>query len=180
MWSQRDPSLRKSGTGNLFVKNLHPNVTHKDLYDAFSLFGNVLSCKVAVANDGKSKGYGYVHYEAEEAAKEAMSKMEDLSILDQKVDVQPFQRRDRRPDVVEWTNLYVKNVPLDWDDEKLNTLFGECGGVSGLAGNGVQAASLDKARPLLDDEMAPKCDLFCTNCHICRKPRRLGRWEVAP
>eukprot|EP00620_Florenciella_sp_RCC1587_P015717 CAMPEP_0182574016 /NCGR_PEP_ID=MMETSP1324-20130603/21567_1 /TAXON_ID=236786 /ORGANISM="Florenciella sp., Strain RCC1587" /LENGTH=712 /DNA_ID=CAMNT_0024789235 /DNA_START=96 /DNA_END=2235 /DNA_ORIENTATION=- len=127
MWSQRDPSLRKSGTGNLFVKNLHPNVTHKDLYDAFSLFGNVLSCKVAVANDGKSKGYGYVHYEAEEAAKEAMSKMEDLSILDQKVDVQPFQRRDRRPDVVEWTNLYVKNVPLDWDDAKLNTLFGECG-----------------------------------------------------
>ena len=85
MWSQRDPSLRKSGTGNLFVKNLHPGVTHKDLYDAFSLFGNVLSCKVAVANDGKSKGYGYVHYEAEEAAKEAMAKMEDLSIMDQKV-----------------------------------------------------------------------------------------------
>ena len=85
MWSQRDASLRKSGTGNLFVKNLHPGVTHKDLYDAFSLFGNVLSCKVAVANDGKSKGYGYVHYEAEEAAKEAMAKMEDLSIMDQKV-----------------------------------------------------------------------------------------------
>ena len=52
---------------------------------------------MAVANDGKSKGYGYVHYEAEEAAKEAMAKMEDLSIMDQKVEVQPFQRRDRRP-----------------------------------------------------------------------------------
>ena len=46
MWSQRDPSLRKSGVGNVFVKNLHPDVHHKELQDTFSLFGNILSCKV--------------------------------------------------------------------------------------------------------------------------------------
>jgi hypothetical protein len=32
---------------------------------------------------------------------------------------------------------------------------------------------------LLDAEMEPKCDLLCSNCHISRKPRGLGRWEVA-
>lgn len=129
MWSQRDPSLRKSGVGNLFVKNLHASVTHKDLFDAFSLFGNVLSCKVALGPDAKSKGYGYVHYETEEAAKEAMDKMKDISICNQEVEVMAFQRREKRPEVTEWTNLYVKNVPEDWDEPRLLKLFEEHGEV---------------------------------------------------
>ena len=93
MWSQRDPSLRKSGVGNVFVKNLAPTVDNKGLFDTFSVFGNILSCKVATDDQGNSKGYGYVHYETAEAAQDAIQKFNGNFIDDHEVHVGPFVRR---------------------------------------------------------------------------------------
>mmetsp|Transcript_56560 Transcript_56560/g.157604 ORF Transcript_56560/g.157604 Transcript_56560/m.157604 type:complete len:676 (+) Transcript_56560:132-2159(+) len=132
MWSQRDPSLRKSGLGNVFVKNLDRNIDNKALYDTFSLFGNILSCKVAADTAGKSRGYGFVHYETEEAARQAIERVNGMQIGDKTVQVNGFVKRgDRdRPEVVNFTNVYVKNIPDNWDDEKLEAAFKDSGTVT--------------------------------------------------
>ena len=62
MWSQRDPRVRISGVGNLFIKiaptpDDKEEVDEKRLMDIFSVYGNILSCKVGRNRDtGKSKG----------------------------------------------------------------------------------------------------------------------------
>ncbi len=133
MWSQRDPSLRKSGVGNIFVKNLAKSVDNKNLFDIFSMFGNILSCKVAVSgDDGESKGYGYVHFETAEAAQEAVAKLNGASIDDSEVTVTPFVRVQERAGQPEWTNLYVKQFPASFEDKDLSALFEPFGTIASV------------------------------------------------
>ncbi|CAF1064107.1 unnamed protein product [Adineta ricciae] len=49
MWPQCDLDLRKSSGVNIFVKNLSDDIDNKSLYDAFSVFSNIVSSKVALA-----------------------------------------------------------------------------------------------------------------------------------
>uniref|UniRef100_A0A671V5U7 Polyadenylate-binding protein n=1 Tax=Sparus aurata TaxID=8175 RepID=A0A671V5U7_SPAAU len=128
MWSQRDPSLRKSGVGNIFIKNLDKSIDNKALYDTFSAFGNILSCKV-VCDENGSKGYGFVHFETHEAAERAIEKMNGMLLNDRKVFVGRFKSRKEREAELgararEFTNVYIKNFGEDMDDEKLKELFG--------------------------------------------------------
>mmetsp|Transcript_19997 Transcript_19997/g.33705 ORF Transcript_19997/g.33705 Transcript_19997/m.33705 type:complete len:619 (-) Transcript_19997:244-2100(-) len=132
MWSQRDPSIRKSGVGNVFVKNLADSVDNKSLFDFFSVFGNILSCKVATDEAGVSKGYGYVHYETAEAAQEAIQKINGHMLEDKEIYVGTFLRRQDRASTNEWTNLYAKNFPKDWTEERLTEVFSPFGTVTCL------------------------------------------------
>ncbi|KAM9307624.1 polyadenylate-binding protein 1 isoform 2-T2 [Gastrophryne carolinensis] len=131
MWSQRDPSLRKSGVGNIFIKNLDKSIDNKALYDTFSAFGNILSCKV-VCDENGSKGYGFVHFETQEAAERAIDKMNGMLLNDRKVFVGRFKSRKEREAELgarakEFTNVYIKNFGEDMDDERLKEMFNKYG-----------------------------------------------------
>ncbi|KAF2556919.1 hypothetical protein F2Q68_00017585 [Brassica cretica] len=68
MWSQKDVAYRRrSGLGNLFVKNLDSSITSSCLERMFRPFGVILSCKVAEEN-GQSKGFGFVQFATEQSA----------------------------------------------------------------------------------------------------------------
>jgi len=134
MWSHRDPSLRKSGLGNIFVKNLHPSIDNKQLYDTFSMFGNILSVKVSINNSSrKSLGYGFVHYESAESAQDAVARVSGKVIAGQKVIVSPFRSKKERG-VEEaagiFTNIYVKNLPEDATEDGMKELFSKHGEIT--------------------------------------------------
>lgn len=136
MWKQSDPNLRKSGRGNIFVKNLDESIDNKQLYDTFSLFGNILSCKVATDRvSGNSKGYGFVHYELPESAEEATKKVNGMSIAGKEVVVMKFKPKNQRQSQIAWTNIYIKNIPSDWTEEKVTGLFKGLGEVTSLKVN---------------------------------------------
>ncbi|KAH9553067.1 hypothetical protein CY35_09G100300 [Sphagnum magellanicum] len=96
MYSHRDPSIRKSGTANVFIKNLDKAIDNKALFDTFSAFGTILSCKVAIDASGQSKGYGFVQFDQEESAQIAIEKVNGMLLNDKQVFVGPFVRRQER------------------------------------------------------------------------------------
>ncbi|NXA51860.1 EPAB protein, partial [Nothocercus julius] len=131
MWSQRDPGLRKSGVGNVFIKNLDDSIDNKALYDTFSAFGNILSCKV-VCDENGSRGYGFVHFETHEAATRAIETMNGMLLNDRKVFVGHFKsRKEREAEIgaraMEFTNVYIKNFGDDMDDDRLREIFSKFG-----------------------------------------------------
>ncbi|KAL1534176.1 poly(A) binding protein Pab2, variant 2 [Salvia divinorum] len=130
MYSHRDPSTRKSGTGNIFIKNLDKSIDNKALHDTFSSFGNILSCKIAADANGQPKGYGFVQFETEEAAQNAIDKLNGMLMNDKQVYVGHFlrkQERDTTQNNVKFNNVYVKNLGDSTTDDELKTIFGEYG-----------------------------------------------------
>lgn len=137
MWSQRDPSLRKSGVGNIFIKNLDKSIDNKALYDTFSAFGNILSCKIAQDEEGNSKGYGFVHFDTEEAAENAIAKVNGMLLNDKKVFATKWKSRRERLEQLgnqpkKFTNVYVKNFGEEMTEVDFKDLVDSFGKVLSL------------------------------------------------
>eukprot|EP00796_Vickermania_ingenoplastis_P006179 gene6179-4457_t len=139
MWQQRDPALRYSGAGNIFVKNLKTDLDSKNLHDIFTAFGTILSCKVMSDADGKSRGYGFVHFKSEEDAKTAIEKMNgaaDYANEEKKaLYVANFIRRNARLAalVANFTNVYIKQVLPTVEKETIEKFFAKFGGITSAA-----------------------------------------------
>jgi polyadenylate-binding protein len=138
MWSQRDPALRKTGQGNVFIKNLDSAIDNKALHDTFNQFGNILSCKVAQDEFGSSRGYGFIHFETGDSASRAIQGVNGMLLNDKKVFVgHHIAKKDRQSKYEEmkanFTNLYVKNIDAEVTDDEFAQLFQKFGDVTSAA-----------------------------------------------
>ncbi|GAA6100194.1 polyadenylate-binding protein 1-like, partial [Tachysurus ichikawai] len=126
MWSRFERTLNWTNGSNIIIKNLDKSIQSVDLFDTFSVFGKIVSCKVV-----ESKGYGYVQFESQEAAASAIKRLNGMLLNDQYVTIEYFKYRDeRKPEAHpqhQANNLFVKNLDYTIDDECLRTVFGEFG-----------------------------------------------------
>ncbi|KAK4481126.1 hypothetical protein RD792_012003 [Penstemon davidsonii] len=135
MWSHRDPDARKSGIGNVFVKNLCLSIDSLKLKEMFQNFGNILSCKVVTSDDGKSKGYGFVQFQSENSAVAAMEKLNGSTVGGKQMYVGKFVKKSDRvvpSREAKYTNLYIKNIDIDVSEEILKEKFSQYGKIVSL------------------------------------------------
>ena len=154
MWSQRDPALRKTGQGNIFIKNLDETIDNKAciwplqlqwletdtqaLHDTFAAFGDILSCKVGTDENGKSRGFAFVHYSTGEAADAAIKAVNGMLLNDKKVFVGHHVGKKERQSKVEelrsqFTNIFVKNLDTEVTSDEFEELFKPFGDIVSAA-----------------------------------------------
>ena len=128
MFSCRDPSERKSGKGNVFVRSLPKDFNNQRLHELFSACGKIVSCKVPVDANGLATGFGFVNYEKEEDAAKAIEKYNNFKVGERTIVVTKFVPREERIG----HNVYVKNLPLDLTEAQLKEIFSKAGEVTSV------------------------------------------------
>ncbi|HVZ97895.1 MAG TPA: RNA-binding protein [Chitinophagaceae bacterium] len=79
---------------NIYVGNLSWSMTDDDLHNLFSQFGSVTSAKILKEkNTNRSKGFGFVEMEDDEAAKNAIANLNETEVQGRKLKVNESQPR---------------------------------------------------------------------------------------
>ena len=84
-WSERDPSRRRTGIGNVVIKNLDTSTDVKALHGVFRQFGEILSIEVKPVSEGQGQCIGYVQYDNQEAADKAIDSASGMTIRDKQM-----------------------------------------------------------------------------------------------
>jgi RNA recognition motif-containing protein len=72
---------------NIYVGNLNWSMTSDDLYNLFATYGEVASAKIVSDkfNNNRSKGFGFVEMSDDEAARTAISSLNETEVMDRKI-----------------------------------------------------------------------------------------------
>merc|ERR1711871_223129 len=127
---------------NLFINNLNEAVTSRQLNDAFSQYGNVVSCKVLTAPDASATplGRGFVQFSDVMSAKAAIEGLHGTELFGQTISVKVFVKGGRKGNASEnaddshgteqQRNLFVKNLPRSFSKQQLRDLFKAYGSIT--------------------------------------------------
>ena len=84
---------------NLFVFHLPNEWTENDLVNNFAPFGNVVSARIMTEKEtGRSRGFGFVSFDVQASALNALKAMNGYQILGKRLKVQ-FKKGEFSPDI---------------------------------------------------------------------------------
>jgi len=109
---------------NIFVKNIDPTVTFKELHNLFARVGNVITVKIATNRRGESLGYGYVLMERKEDAEAAIKELNGYRLKEKDITCHEFVPKDKRV-IRNNTNLYIKGLPAKSSKDEVQNLINQ-------------------------------------------------------
>lgn len=100
---------------NLYIRGLDPETTDEQLRQLCEPYGKIVSTKAIMDKaTNRCKGYGFVDFETSEAAQAAVKELtEKKNIL-----AQMAKQQEQDP-----TNLYIANLPENYNEEMLQDLL---------------------------------------------------------
>ena len=131
-WYNREPqNYRNKIENNIFVKKIPKDITQKEFHDYFKKFGNIVSSKIAEDEEGESMGFGFVLYDSEENAKNAIKECNGQIWNGKKIYVSQFiKNRPKKP--LKFNNVYVRNIPKNWSENEVKKYFSKFGEIGSM------------------------------------------------
>ncbi|KAI5184529.1 polyadenylate-binding protein [Nematocida homosporus] len=117
---------------NVVVKNLPTTTDNQSLYDTFSRFGKISSCKVQQNAAGECTGAGFIQFQDPKVAAIAIEMINKLSIGDKRLVavkcIPSDQRRSKKEEINKvFTNVYVKGFPKEVEESDLRQVLEQYG-----------------------------------------------------
>jgi polyadenylate-binding protein len=110
-WYNREPNnFRNHPEYNIFVKRIPSSVNSREFHDYFSKFGSVVSAKLVEDDEGEIVGYGFVLYDNEEAANNAIKEANNKEWKGKTLFVARFVKNKPKK-APQFNTVYVKNIP---------------------------------------------------------------------
>uniref|UniRef100_A0A8C6AP81 RRM domain-containing protein n=1 Tax=Monodon monoceros TaxID=40151 RepID=A0A8C6AP81_MONMO len=105
---------------NFYIRALQPSATDQDLVKLCQPYGKFVSTKAILGKTtNKCKGYGFVDFDSPSATQKAVKALKTSG-----VQAQMAKQPEQNP-----TNLYISNLPLSTDEQKLEGMLKSFGQV---------------------------------------------------
>lgn len=111
--SLADPITRrliKIGEANLVIKRLDVSIEVQQLHEAFSNFGEIISCRIPLT-ENQSRGYGYVQFRNKEDSERARMDLGEANFNNKKIEISVYVKRPHVNLEDTYSNIYVKDLP---------------------------------------------------------------------
>lgn len=113
---------------NIFVRKIPKDIQAHQLEEYFEKYGPIKSLKISLNPDYSSRGYGFVCFQEKDGADKALTETRDK---DEFQGVQ-FKPKDRREIRKAFNNIYVKNIPDNYNEEEVLKLFSQHGRIESI------------------------------------------------